>query len=64
MKVHAEGRIRTAVGRTRQIYSLLPLTARPPLQSFSKNFIETSLDEAGGRIRTADRLFTKQLLYH
>ena len=49
-----EWRIRTSVGISRQIYSLLPLAARATLP-----LIQT---RAGARIRTADLLITNQLL--
>ena len=36
MDSHGQGRIRTSVARKeRQIYSLLPLTTRPPVRAFA-----------------------------
>ena len=37
-KTGGRGRIRTSVARKeRQVYSLLPLTARPPVQTIARN---------------------------
>ena len=52
-----EGRIRTSEGISRQIYSLLPLAAREPLQTRARSV------QADGQNRTGNLLITSQLLY-
>ena len=54
-----EGRTRTSVGISRQIYSLLPLTAWVPLP-FSNSLKNPGAD---GQTRTGNLLITNQLLY-
>ncbi len=54
------GWIRTTVGLRRQIYSLLPLSTRPHLQSSVPLALPSG---AGTRTRTEDLLITSQLLY-
>ncbi len=53
-----QGRIRTFVDSRRQIYSLLPLTTRPPTLT-----IIYKKHRAIGGIRTPDPLITNQLLW-
>ena len=48
--------------QSRQIYSLIPLTAREPLHRFSKLLV-FYYTGAGNRSRTCDLLITNQLLY-
>jgi hypothetical protein len=67
-----QGRIRTFEGMSRQIYSLMRLTASLPARQlnsihrfhFSNRMIFfTSVQRAGDRIWTDDLLITNQLLY-
>ena len=66
-----QGRIRTFEGMSRQIYSLMRLTASLPARElcarlrlkFSNRHRTTSFSWAGYRTRTDDLLITNQLLY-
>src|SRR5438045_224443 len=65
--------IRTNEGKSRQVYSLLPLATRETLQRiFTPRFVATEPVQAaflqgsiraGEGTRTPNRLFTKQVLY-
>ena len=61
-RTDGQGRIRTSVARKeRQIYSLLPLTTRPPVRYTGG---ELPLPKGAGEgARTPDLLITNQLLY-
>ena len=59
--IHGGGRIRTFVGVSRQIYSLLPLATRAP-HRFSLFADLSFVGRADGENRTPNLLITNQLL--
>ena len=60
--IHGGGRIRTFVGVSRQIYSLLPLAARAPHRFLFLAQLLSIVGRADGENRTPNLLITNQLL--